>query len=326
MTMLEDAPTTTPAANPADVKVGRLNTASLRKVIEPEDTFDFGAMSKGQVIADELLSVAGLGLDLTAERRARLSREETAAMLSAGVAFEAILMAGFAWQVATTSDITDARTMYMLHEIGEETRHSRAFVRVIQELAPTAKNPLAKKLPRYIQQKFLPILIKSPALLATMILAGEELPDLLQKIASEHPDTDRVLAEVNRYHRMEEARHLAFARLTVGELYKKAGRRERLRIRVMAPFMIGGLFDTFIHPGVYATVGLPTWKTWKAAKATDSRRAIKYTAARPILKALVEGGVFAKGKIPKGWRALCGVDQNNVPLPGLPSLESVGIA
>jgi hypothetical protein len=325
MTMLDDAPTTT-APNAADTKVGRLNTASLRKVIEPEDTFDFGAMSRGQVIADELLSVAGLGLDLTPEQKARLSREETAAMLSAGVAFEAILMAGFAWQVATTTTLTDSRTMYMLHEIGEETRHSRAFVRVVQELGPTAKNPLAGKIPRYVQQKFLPILIKSPALLATMILAGEELPDLLQKIASEHPDTDRVLAEVNKYHRMEEARHLAFARLTVGELYKKAGRRERLRIRLLAPLMIGGLFDTFIHPGVYATVGLPTWKTWKAAKATDERRAIKYAAARPILKALVEGGVFAKGKIPKGWRTLCGVDQHNVPLPELPTLSSVALA
>ena len=325
MTMLDDAPAPTTAA-PADTKVGRLNTASLRKIIEPEETFDFAAMTKGQVIADDLLSVAGLDIELTAGQKATLSREETAAMLSAGVAFEAILMAGFAWQVATTSDITDPRTMYMLHEIGEETRHSRAFVRVVQELDPQAKNPLDAKIPRAIQQKFLPILIKSPALLATMILAGEELPDLLQKLASEHPDTDRVLAEVNKYHRMEEARHLAFARLTVGELYKTAGRRERLRIKLMAPVMIGGLFDTFIHPGVYGTIGLPTWKTWKAAKATPARQAIKLAAARPILKALVDGGVFTAGRIPKGWRKLCGVDAHGSPLAGTPTLASVGLA
>lgn len=328
--MLEDAPTTTPAITPsmtpADGKVERLNTASVKRVIEPEDRFAWSEIGKGQVIADELLSVAGLDLDLTAEQKARLSREETAAMLTAGVAFEAILTAGFAWQVATSSDITDPRTTYMLHEIGEESRHSRAFVRVVEELAPTAKNPMAGKLPRYVQQKFLPTLIKSPALLATMILAGEELPDLLQKLASEHPDTDRVLAEVNKYHRMEEARHLAFARLTVGELYKKAGRREKLRIRVLAPLMIGGLFDTFIHPGVYATIGLPTWKTWKAAKATPERRAVKYAAARPILKALVDGGVFKAGRIPKGWRNLCAVDANGVALPGMPTLQSVGLS
>jgi len=324
MTILEDAPTT--AATTADTKVERLNTASLRKVIEPEETFDFSAMTKGQVIPDALLTTAGLDLDLTPEQKALLSREETAAMLSTGVMFESVLNAGFSWQVATSRDVTDPRITYMLHEVGEETRHSRAFVRVVQELAPTAKNPMNNPVFNRIEARMLPILIKSPALLATMILAGEEIPDLLQKIASEHPDTDPVLASINKYHRMEEARHLAFARLTVGELYPKAGRLERWRVRHMAPVMIGGLFDTFVHPGVYATVGLPTWKTWRAANATPQRRAVKLAAVRPILKALIEGGVFKKGRIPKGWRTLCQVDRQGQPLPGTPTLQSVGLA
>ena len=50
------------------------------------------------------------------------------------------------------------------------------------------------------------------------MLAGEEIPDLMQKLASEHPETDPLLAEVNRYHRQEEARHLAFARMRLPEL------------------------------------------------------------------------------------------------------------
>jgi len=324
MTMLDDAPTTTPS--PADTKIGRLNTASLRKVIEPEETFDFAAISKGQVLPDELLSVAGLDLDLTPEQKARLSREETAAMLTMGVAFESILNAGFSWQVATAADITDPRVTYMLHEVGEETRHSRAFVRVIEQLQPTATNPLDKGVVKFLQRRFLPILIKSPALLAVMILAGEEIPDLLQKIASEHPKTDPVLAQVNKYHRMEEARHLAFARLTAGELYPKAGKRERFRVRHVAPVLIDGLFDTFVHPGVYATVGLPTWSTWRAANKTPQRVAMKLAAVRPILKALLDGGVLKKGRIPKRWRALCQVDRHGNPLPGTPTLESVGLA
>jgi hypothetical protein len=328
MTMLEDAPTTSaaPTASPADMKVERLNTASLRKVIEPEERFAFEKMTKGQVIPDQLLTIAGLDLNLTAEQKARLSREETAAMLTTGVMFESVLCAGFMWQIATgDTKITDPRISYMLHEVGEETRHSRAFIRVVQELDPQAKNPLAGGIPRMVEKRFLPVLLKSPALLATMILAGEEIPDLLQKIASEHPDTDPVLAEVNKYHRMEEARHLAFARLTVGELYTTASRRERFRIRFVAPKMIDGLFDTFVHPGVYATVGLPTWKTWRAANKTPQRRAVKYAATRPILKALIEGDVIKKGRIPKGWRALAGVDQQNNPLPGLPTLDALGV-
>ena len=312
MTMLDTATT----RGTSDSKVDRLNTASLRKVIEPEETFDFAAITDGQILPDELLSVAGLDLDLTAEQMALLSREEVAAMLTMGVAFESILNAGFSWQVATAGDFTDPRVMYMLHEVGEETRHSRAFVRVVQELAPTAENPLDAPIPRFVQRRFLPILIKSPALLAVMILAGEEIPDLLQKLASEHPDTDQVLASVNKYHRMEEARHLAFARLTVGELYPKAGLREKFIIRRIAPLLIDGLFDTFVHPGVYATVGLPKWKTWRAANRTPQRRAVKLAAVRPILKALIDGGVFKKGRIPKRWRNLAKVDRFGQPLPG----------
>lgn len=320
--MIEDRPTT----SPADQKVDRLNTASLRTVIEPEEAFDFAAIGAGQVLPDELLTVAGLDLDLTPAQKATLSREETAAMLATGVMFESVLNAGFSWQVATAKDIRDPRITYMLHEVGEETRHSRAFVRVIEQLRPTAKNPLQNPLFDRIERFMLTILIKSRAMLATMILAGEEIPDLLQKIASEHPDTDPTLAAVNKYHRMEEARHLAFARLTVGELYPQVGRVERFRVRHMAPLMIGGLFDMFVHPGVYATVGLPAWKTWRAANRTPQRRAVKLAAVRPILKALLDGGVFRPGRIPRGWRTLCQVDRQGTPLPGSPSLESVGLA
>lgn len=324
MTMTEPRPAVD--LDRATAKVDRLNTASLRKVIEPEETFDFGAIGAGQVLPDELLTTAGLDLDLSPEQKATLSREETAAMLTMGVAFESILNAGFSWQVATARDITDPRITYMLHEVGEETRHSRAFVRVIEQLAPTATNPMHNKVFDRVQRFFLPILIKSPALLATMILAGEEIPDLLQKIASEHPDTDPTLAAVNKYHRMEEARHLAFARLTVGELYRDAGWRERFRVRHVAPVLIDGLFDTFVHPGVYATVGLPTWRTWRAANRTPKRRAVKLAAVRPILKALLDGGVLQAGRIPRRWRSLCQVDRHGAPLPGSPTLASVGLA
>lgn len=310
----------------ADTKVQRLNAASLRKVIEPEQEFDFAAMRAGQVLPDCLLSVAGLDLDLTPEQRARLSREETAAMLSMGVVFESVLNAGFSWQVATAQNLRDERITYMLHEVGEETRHSRAFVRLVQQLEPQAANPLDNPFLAFFVRRVLSVLITSPALLATLILAGEEIPDLLQKLASEHPDTDPVLAAVNRYHRAEEARHLSFARLTVGELHTDAGPVERALIRWAAPALVTILFETFVHWNVYPTVGLPAWKTWRAANRTPQRRAIKLTAVRPILKALLDAGVFAPGRVPRPWRALCQVDAHGRPRPGSPSLESVGLA
>jgi hypothetical protein len=35
--------------------------------------------------------------------------------------------------------------------------------------------------------------------------------------------------------------------------------------------------------------------------------------------------VFKKGRIPKGWRNLCQVDRHGEPLPGTPTLQSVGL-
>jgi hypothetical protein len=300
---------------PTDDRVERLSTASIRKVLEPEEMFDWSSLGAGQVLPDELLSVAGLGLDLTPEQKARLSREETASMLGNGLRFEAILTAGFAWQIAGHDDLTDPRVTYMLHEIGEESRHSRAFARLITELGPTAVNPLGGRAGRFVQRKVTNFIARQRALLCVMILAGEEIPDLLQKMAVDHPDTDPLLASVNRYHRQEEARHLAFARMTLPELYAEAGRAERRRIRWVAPILIGGLFQTFVHPGVYRTIGLPGFKTWKAAHASKERKAVEHQATRPILQALLDAGVVRPGRIPLPWRQLCGVDRQGQPLP-----------
>ena len=300
----------------SDTRIDRLSTASVRKVLEPEELFDWASLGSGQVIGDELLSVRGLDLELDAATRARLSREEVAAMLEMGIRFEAVLNAGFALQIAERRMTTDPRTTYMLHEIAEETRHQRAFIRLIEELAPTAKNPFARgpidKVVNFNIRRF----IHMPALLMVLVLAGEEIPDLLQKLASEHPETDPLLAAVNRYHRQEEARHLSFAKTTLPEVYAEAGGLERLRIRYEVPAIIGLLFSTFVHPGVYAAVGLPGGKTWRAVNLTPERRAVRHRATRNILATLLDAGVLRRGRIPRGWRRLCGVDRRGEPVPG----------
>jgi hypothetical protein len=122
-------------------RVDRLNTASLRRIVEP-DTEVAGSIGPGRVIPAELSIAAGLDLELTEEQLVRLSREELASIVIAGIRFEALLMSGFASEIAFAGELTDPRVTYMLHEIGEETRHSRLFVRLVDQLAPTARSPL----------------------------------------------------------------------------------------------------------------------------------------------------------------------------------------
>jgi predicted metal-dependent hydrolase len=304
---------TTVAPNPTR-RVDRLNRASSAHPVEPDTHLPWGTLGPGQVIADDLLTIAGLPVDLTPEQRARLSREEVAAMLTMGVHFEATLMSGFARQIAESRNLADPRVTYMLHEIGEEARHSRAFVRLIGELAPTAKNPLDIPVLNFVFDRLARSIAKTDALLLVLVLAGEEIPDHLQQLAAEHPETDRFLAALNRYHRMEEARHLSFARAVLPEAWARAGWLERLRIGVAAPFLISQLWQMFVHPGVYATVGLPRWKTWLAVQRLPRRVELRHTVTRPVLGALLDAGAFERGRIPRGWRSLCGVDRQGEPV------------
>jgi len=295
-------------------RVSRLNRTSAKRFIEPDLDLP-GSVGDGQLLPDELLSVHGLGLDLTAEQRRTLSREEVASILDNGIRFEATLEAGFGLQVTRARDITDPRVTYLLHEMGEETRHQRTFQRVIEQVRPQAKNPLAGHW-FFTRMERLGTLwiIDHAALLYVMVLAGEEIPDLLQKLASEHPDTDPFLASVNRYHRQEEARHLSFARAMLPEVWSAASAVDRFQVRHVAPTLISQMYAFLVHPGVYEHIGLDGWATWKAVNKTPERLAVLQEATRPVLAALLDAGIVRAGRVPKAWRTLCAVDAHAVPV------------
>jgi hypothetical protein len=290
-----------------DDRIGRLSTISQKRIIEPDEALP-GTIGTGQVLPDELLSVAGLDLALTPEQRAVLSREEVASIAANGVRFEAVLAAGFSLEILRHQDLTDPRVTYILHELGEETRHSRLFVRMIEQLQPRGRNPIDARLIRAAQNQILPRLMRRPALFCVLVLAGEEIPDLYQKLAADHPDTDPFIREVNRYHRQEEARHLTFARMVLPDLWARATRFERWQIRNVAPLLLVGMFDMLVHPGVYTVVGLPAWPTWKQVKASPRRIELRHRALRPVAHALVDAGALEPGRIPRRWQEACGID------------------
>ncbi len=293
-----------------DQRIERLSTASLKRIVEP-DVDVAGAVGDGQVLPDELLSlfhVPELFARLTDEQKAVLSREEFASIADTGVRFESVLMAGFSIEILNRSDLTDPRVTYLLHEMGEETRHSRLFVRLLAQVQPRAKNPLDTPILRVLQQVVLPVLTSMPSLFCLLVLSGEEVPDLMQKLASEHEETDPMIKAVSKYHRQEEARHLAFARLLFPEQWAAAGPIERFMVRYVGSRIARGMFDTIVHPGVYATVGLPTWQTWKAVNRSAGRTALRHRALRPLLTTLLDAGAFWGGHVPRGWQRACGVD------------------
>jgi hypothetical protein len=271
-----------------------------------------GAIGDGQILPDELLTlrhVPELFEALTPEQKRTLAREEFASITSTGIRFESILMAGFGFDMSIRPDLTDPRITYLLHEMGEETRHSRLFVRLLAQVRPAARNPIEGPIARVALHAVMPLLDAMPSLFCVLVLSGEEVPDLFQKLACEHPDTDPMIKSVSKYHRQEEARHIAFAHVIFPEHWAAAGPLERFVVRHLGSHVARAMFDTMVHPGVYATVGLPTWKTWRRVNRSPGRTALRHRALRPLLTPLLEAGAFRGGRIPKGWQHACGVDR-----------------
>jgi P-aminobenzoate N-oxygenase AurF len=286
-------------------RIDRLSAVSLRRVIEPDVELP-GEIGSGAVLPEQLLSTAGLDLDLTPAQVATLSREELASMTEANVRFEAALIAAFTARIATSMECVDPRVTYLFHEIGEETRHSRLFIRMLEQLDAKAKNPLHRPL---LDRALLHAIIGRDVVVDVLVLGGEEMTDLQQKRASEHPETDPFVVQVSRYHRQEEARHVAFARMILPVDWAEASATDRFMVRHVVPLLMAYSFALLVHPGVYATVGLPRWATWRAANRTPERRALRHEAIRPVLRTLMETKIFRRGRIPIGWRRLCGVDR-----------------
>jgi len=301
-----------PSTATIEQRVERLSTAAGKRIVEP-DVEVTGHIGDGQLLPDELLTVAGLGLELTPEQRATLSREEIASITQAGIRFEAVLEAGFAAHLAMASDLTDPRLTFVLHEVGEETRHQRLFQRLLVQLKPTARQPIPFRLIRLGYRVVIDTTIGNPALFYVLVLAGEEIPDLFQKLAAEHPDTDAFIRDVNRYHRMEEARHLSFARAVFPEVWERTSALDRALVRHVAPRLIRFMFDSMVHAGVYETIGLPGFATWHRANRTPQRKRFRFQATRPILLVLLEHGVLHRGAVPRGWRDLAGVTRDGEP-------------
>lgn len=267
-----------------------------------------GRVGEGQVLPDELLSVAGLGLVLTPEQRRVLSREEAASITDWEVRFEAVLEAGFAAQVATARDVTAAPVTFMLHEMGEETGHQRLFQRMLGQLKPRADWPIPPAVVNFACRRAIHTVGRHPAFLYALVLGGEEITDVFQRTAAEHPGTDPFIRAVYQYHRREEANHVSFVRAVYAEAWASGTWLDRLLVFWVAPPVIRLLFDSMVHPGVYKTAGLPAFRTWRRARRSTERVRLRQEATRPVVRSLIEAGALRTGKVPRPWQKLCGVD------------------
>jgi hypothetical protein len=161
------------------------------------------------------------------------------------------------------------------------------------------------------------LIMNNPVLLGVMVLAGEEIPDLVQRRQLEHPDTDDYIRRVNAYHREEEARHIAFAGILLPELWRRANRRQRFLVKRVAPILVDLMLETqLFHPGIYEAAGLPGRRTARAVRRSASYRQLRAEAMRSVLKAWLNAAPELGTRVPHGWRRMCTVDRSGTPTVG----------
>ncbi len=224
---------------------------------------------------------------LTHGQQVELSKHEVASLASIGIWFESILMQMLV-RHAYHRDPTTADIQYAFTEIGDETRHSIMFGKLIKRLDAPYYRP-----PRHLHWlgAAFKTLSNGPLTFGGTLFV-EEILDQLQREAMADESVQPLVRAVNRVHVVEEARHMAYAREENAIAWDQLGPIERR----WTQFVLGGVaYYTavgMVNPRVYAHVGLRPREAYAVAQANPHWRETRRWAARKAVATLDEVGMI----------------------------------
>lgn len=217
-----------------------------------------------------------------------LTRLELASIASMGIWFETILMQ---MMVRRTYD-ADPRTatvQYAFTEVGDETRHSVMFGKLLARLDAPYYRPV-----RAIHEGGR--ILKATSNGATCFAAAlfvEEVLDQLQREARDDESLQPLVRAVAHVHVVEEARHMRYAREEAAIEYDgQAGATRAWSTLVMGVSAYLASVH-LVHPMVYADAGLDPRDAWKTARRNPHARATRAWAARRVRATLEEIDMIA---------------------------------
>ena len=256
----------------------RLERASLSKFSVPERDIDWRPPfldDLGAAIPEETLSLYSLPIfdRMSSKERAHLARHEIASTFSISIRFEDALIRTLA-RMVQRSDPLEPEIPYLLHEVEEEARHNRMFVRLIREIG-VGSYPLDGWFGRF-EYGLSSLVNRCPSLFLTSVLAVEDITDRLFATWLAWEGTHPVVRQVCRIHRMEEARHIGFGEAYLSDRYPRAGAVERGLVRYLGPLTARLIFDLLVPPSVYVRAGVvpgprEAWRLWREACASQHR-------------------------------------------------------
>ena len=199
---------------------------------------------------------------LSERQRIELGKHEIASVASTGIFLESVLMR-LLTKFTYYGDPLNHRDQYALAELGEETRHTIMFARMIERL----------ETPCYLPPKAVIRLggilceVASGPSLWGAILIGEEIIDRLQREAVADESVQPLIRMISRIHILEEARHVGFARAELASSLASTSKVALARHRLALARVAYILTRVLISPKVYASVGLDPREARQAALA-----------------------------------------------------------
>ncbi|MBJ8339110.1 diiron oxygenase [Antrihabitans sp. YC3-6] len=217
---------------------------------------------------------------LTQEQRNELGKHEAASVLSFGIYAESGLSTMLLRGILESGSLADDHARYALAEIGEETRHSTMFSRLVNitGVEPYLMPKGARKFLRLAG--LIPI---GPSSFAGTLLI-EELLDRLQREAMNDPELQPHMRQLMKIHVLEEARHITYAREELVRAIDARGKASNAFHRLVFAVMVLGVYPVLVNPLVYRSVGISPWEGFLAAMTSPNYRANATFAGEPLLR------------------------------------------
>ncbi|ALR10165.1 hypothetical protein MYCSP_00270 [Mycobacteroides saopaulense] len=212
--------------------------ASTEKYYDPEIDIDWEAPIDPERpwLSPHRVSLEGTELweSLTREQRLEFGRQQLGSILILGIWFETAL-AIFLYHDLMVSPVIGSRSRYLLTEIGEETRHSTMFARLVEKMGE-GSSAVEFRLPRLARGAvpFFSSLLPVGAAMYTAILMAEEVLDRLQREGMNDTGLQPHARAAMRIHVIEETRHVSFAKEEILRGYRQAGPAGRFFTRMTA--------------------------------------------------------------------------------------------
>jgi hypothetical protein len=274
----------------------RLSKASCKKFYDVYNHFDWPASLQADAwcMPPELISIHGTPLyaSLDEATRLRLSLFELANLFSLVLQGERLLVQGLAHRLYSTSNNREI-TEYLHHFLDEENKHMVMFGEFCHRYAGKVYPEKKLAMPREFAKG------QEEVVFFCMAMVVEELGDYYNVVIAKDERVDPLVRQINQVHHIDEARHLAFGRLYLAELFERYGPAwspsALADFREWLAAYLKASWADYYNPSVYRDAGIAdAYDVRQMALSHPSSIAHRQHATHKLMRYFTETGLLTE--------------------------------